>query len=51
MDVVATLYNRNNLHDIEKISNILFQLPVGGGIRSIDDAKILFENGADKESN
>ena len=50
MDVVATLYNRNNLHDIiKKISNNIFiPITVGGGIRSIDDAKILFENGADK---
>ena len=49
MDVVATLYNRNNLHDIIKISNNIFiPITVGGGIRSIDDAKILFENGAIK---
>ena len=50
MDVVATLYNRNNLHDIiKKISNNIFiPITVGGGIRSIDDAKILFENGAIK---
>ncbi len=50
MDVVATLYNRNNLHNIiKKISNNIFiPITVGGGIRSIDDAKILFENGADK---
>ena len=34
---------------IKKISNNIFiPITVGGGIRSIDDAKILFENGADK---
>lgn len=50
MDVVATLYNRNNLHEIiKKISKDIFiPITVGGGIKSIDEAKILFENGADK---
>lgn len=50
MDVVASLYGRNNLTDmVEKTSqNIFIPITVGGGIRSVDDAWKLFRSGADK---
>lgn len=50
MDVVATLYGRNNLEKtIREISKDIFiPITVGGGIRNIDDAKRMFDNGADK---
>ena len=50
MDSVASLYGRNNLSQtVEDVSRKVF-LPicVGGGIRSIDDAKKVFDAGADK---
>lgn len=50
MDAVASLYERNNLTDIIKKAarNVFIPITVGGGIRSIDDAKSLLRNGADK---
>lgn len=50
MDTVASLYNRNNLHDIVKYTaqNIFVPLTVGGGVRSVDDANALLRAGADK---
>tara|TARA_B100000315_G_C14492177_1_gene548125 strand:+ start:292 stop:1056 length:765 start_codon:yes stop_codon:yes gene_type:complete len=50
MDIVASLYNRNNLHDIVKhtAQNIFVPLTVGGGVRSVDDASLLLRSGADK---
>lgn len=50
MDIVASLYGRNNLLDIvEKASqNIFIPLTVGGGIRSLDDIKRILRAGADK---
>ncbi|WP_206512897.1 imidazole glycerol phosphate synthase subunit HisF [Flagellimonas beolgyonensis] len=49
-DVVASLYNRNGLHDL--ISNVakfsFVPLTVGGGIRSIEDIKTMLKAGADK---
>src|SRR3989344_6857055 len=50
MDVVASLYGRNNLLDIvEKTAkNVFILLTVGGGIRSIDDIKRVLRAGADK---
>ena len=50
MDIVASLYGRNNLLNIiEKASqNIFIPLTVGGGIRSIDDIRCVLRAGADK---
>ena len=50
MDSVASLYGRNHLSQtVEDVSQKVF-LPicVGGGIRSLDDAKKVFDAGADK---
>jgi imidazole glycerol-phosphate synthase subunit HisF len=50
MDLVASLYGRNNLfeiiHNITK--DIFIPITVGGGVRSVSDATKLLENGADK---
>lgn len=50
MDVVASLYGRNSLHDIIRnvCSDVFIPITVGGGIRTIDDAYSIFEVGADK---
>ncbi len=50
MDVVATLYERNSLHDIiERTSREIFiPLTVGGGLRSLDDIHDALRAGADK---
>ena len=50
MDVVASLYQRNNLHDIvERVASQVFvPMTVGGGIRSAEDVKELLDRGADK---
>ena len=50
MDVVASLYERNSLHDIvSKTAKAIFiPLTVGGGIRTIDDIKEVLRAGADK---
>jgi imidazole glycerol-phosphate synthase subunit HisF len=50
MDIVASLYSRNNLKEIVQRSAQNFFLPmtVGGGIRSVEDAKTLLRAGADK---
>jgi cyclase len=50
MDVVASLYNRNSLHDIiSKVAkNTFIPLTVGGGIRTVDDIRSVFRSGADK---
>ena len=50
MDIVASLYGRNNLSDIisRAADRIFIPITVGGGIRSIDDAKLLLRSGADK---
>jgi len=50
MDVVASLYGRNSLHDIisKTASEIFIPLTVGGGIRTIDDIRNVLRAGADK---
>ena len=52
MDVVASLYGRNSLHELIKTvcSDIFVPVTVGGGIRTIADAYSVFEVGADKIS-
>lgn len=52
MDVVASLYNRNSLHDIisKTAKEIFIPLTVGGGIRTIDDIRSVLRAGADKVS-
>lgn len=52
MDVVASLYNRNSLHDIisKTAQKIFIPLTVGGGIRTIDDIRAVLRSGADKVS-
>lgn len=51
IDIVASLYNRNNLtHIIEETTKHGFFVPitVGGGIRSLEDIKTILRSGADK---
>jgi len=50
MDIVASLYQRNSLHEIvEKASqNIFIPLIVGGGVRTLEDIRKLLRCGADK---
>lgn len=50
MDIVASLYGRNNLSDIIKraAENVFVPITVGGGIRSTDDARQMLRSGADK---
>lgn len=50
MDVVASLYGRNNLSAIVErtAENVFVPLTVGGGIRSVEDATRLLRSGADK---
>jgi cyclase len=50
MDVVASLYGRNNLSEIVEhaAQDVFVPMTVGGGIRSVDDAHRLLRSGADK---
>lgn len=50
MDIVASLYGRNNLTEIVRhtAEKIFVPLTVGGGIRSVDDVRELLRAGADK---
>lgn len=50
MDVVASLYGRNNLSDIVRqvASEVFVPITVGGGIRSLDAVRDLLAVGADK---
>lgn len=49
-DVVASLYDRNSLHDIisRTAKQSFIPLTVGGGIRTIEDVKTVLRAGADK---
>ena len=50
MDIVASLYQRNNLTDIVRraADQIYIPITVGGGIRSLGDVDQLLRSGADK---
>jgi len=50
MDVVASLYGRNNLMKVISYTTqaVFIPLTAGGGVRSIDDVKELLRAGADK---
>jgi cyclase len=50
IDIVASLYMRNNLSDIIRraAERVFIPITVGGGIRSVDDAKHILRSGADK---
>lgn len=50
VDIVASLYERNNLLDIVErtTAEVFIPITVGGGIRSVDDARQALRSGADK---
>ena len=50
MDIVASLYGRNNLSDIiaRAADQVFIPITVGGGIRSVQDARHILRSGADK---
>lgn len=50
IDVVASLYNRNSLHDIiaRTAKETFIPLTVGGGLRTIEDIRNVLRVGADK---
>lgn len=50
VDNVASLYNRNGLEEIlyETTRSIFIPVTVGGGIRTIEDVRLLLSKGADK---
>lgn len=50
IDIVASLYQRNNLTDIIKraADQVYVPITVGGGIRSLDDVSRMMHSGADK---
>lgn len=50
LDIVASLYNRNNLSSIveKSVSDIFVPITVGGGLRCLDDVEKALESGADK---
>ena len=52
MDVVASLYNRNSLHDIisKTAKESFISITVGGGLRTVEDIKDVLRAGADKIS-
>ena len=49
-DVVASLYDRDSILKVINYiaQNVFVPICVGGGIRSVNDAKLLLRNGADK---
>lgn len=52
VDIVASLYNRNSLHDIvtRTAKEIFIPLTVAGGIRTLEDIRDVLRAGADKVS-
>lgn len=50
MDIVASLYGRNNILDVvqQTARNTFVPLTVGGGIRAVDDIVAALRSGADK---
>jgi len=50
IDTVASLYGRNNLLDVvtRATEHVFVPMTVGGGIRSVEDARALLRAGADK---
>lgn len=50
VDVVASLYGRNSLHDIVRraTQDVFIPLTVTGGLRSVDDVRDVLRAGADK---
>jgi len=50
IDIVASLYGRGNLMNIvsRTTENVFIPITVGGGIRSVDDAREILRAGADK---
>lgn len=50
VDVVASLYGRNSLHDIVRkaVEDVFVPLTVTGGLRSVEDVREVLRAGADK---
>ena len=50
IDAVASLYERNTITDLVRhtAENIFIPITAGGGVRSIDDIRLLLRSGADK---
>ncbi|HJD22420.1 MAG TPA: imidazole glycerol phosphate synthase cyclase subunit [Candidatus Gemmiger faecigallinarum] len=50
IDIVASLYNRNNLSDIVRrtVDDVFIPVCVGGGLRSVEDVRHILSMGADK---
>jgi cyclase len=50
MDIVASLYERNSLTDIVERAtpDVFVPMTVGGGVRTVEDARKLLASGADK---
>ena len=50
VDIVASLYGRNSLHDIVQRTahDVFVPLTVAGGLRSVDDVREILRAGADK---
>ena len=50
IDIVASLYNRNNLSDIVRktVDDVYIPVCVGGGLRSVEDVRHILAMGADK---